>query len=186
MAHAGNAAGCPKPVIIRGNTPRNLMLPGMDGFEVCRRIQQERDCFVLMLSARHDEVDRLIGLSVGADLYLTKPFSPREVVARVKAILRRNRAVGQPEAVAASVLRFRGIEIDPDRREVRLERQPVELTAREFDLLYTLAATPGRVFRREHLLDAVWGRSSWAWIAWWTCILGCCAANSTMIPTTQR
>lgn len=133
----------------------DVMLPGLDGFEVCRRIQQERNCYVLMLTARDDEIDKLVGLSVGADDYLTKPFSPRELVARVKAILRRNRMLPQPETQAA--LRFQGLEIDPERREVRVAQTLVDLTVREFDLLHTLAATPGRVFRREHLLDAVWG-----------------------------
>ncbi|MCU0491777.1 MAG: response regulator transcription factor [Chloroflexaceae bacterium] len=135
----------------------DVMLPGLDGVEVCRRLHQESDVYVLMLTARTDEVDKLIGLSVGADDYLTKPFSPRELVARVKAILRRNRgtAARQPERPA---LQFEGLQIDPERREVRRGDMLIELTTREFDLLYALARQPGRVFTREELLQRVWGR----------------------------
>jgi two-component system alkaline phosphatase synthesis response regulator PhoP len=112
-----------------------------------------------MLTARADEVDKVVGLSVGADDYLTKPFSPRELVARVKAILRRSRhQAGSAAEPDPSQLAFPGLLIDPVRREVQSQGVPVTLTAREFDLLYTLAATPGRVFTREQLLERVWGR----------------------------
>src|SRR4051812_20112678 len=134
----------------------DVMLPGMDGMEVCRRIQQEFDVYILMLTARAEEMDKVVGLSVGADDYLTKPFSPRELVARVKAILRRSRH-GAPSASDVAPLLFREIIIDPERREVRWHGNMVALTAREFDLLYTLAAYPGRVFTREQLLERVWG-----------------------------
>jgi two-component system, OmpR family, alkaline phosphatase synthesis response regulator PhoP len=133
----------------------DLLLPGMDGLEICRRLQQEGGPYVLMLTARAEEVDKVIGLSVGADDYLTKPFSPRELVARVKAILRRSRHAAAAPAEAPLI--FLNLSIDVDRREVQRHGAPVALTAREFDLLYTLAATPGRVFTREQLLERVWG-----------------------------
>jgi two-component system alkaline phosphatase synthesis response regulator PhoP len=134
----------------------DVMLPGLDGLEVCRRLHQETSVYVLMLTARAEEVDKVIGLSVGADDYLTKPFSPRELVARVKAILRRNRAAPErlPERL---VLNFGALSIDPERREVTRGPAQIELTAREFDLLYALASHPGRVFTREELLKRVWG-----------------------------
>ena len=139
----------------------DVMLPGMDGMEVCRRIQQEFDVYILMLTARAEEIDKIVGLSVGADDYLTKPFSPRELVMRVKAILRRSRALGPrpagqriPERPA---LHFDELQIDPDTREVWHDSAQIELTPREFDLLYALAEQPGRVFNRDQLLERVWG-----------------------------
>lgn len=137
----------------------DVMLPGMDGLEVCRRIQQESDVYVLMLTARAEEVDKIVGLSVGADDYLTKPFSPRELVARVKAILRRNRKRDAREAYAPErqTLSFDDLAINPETREVSRHTKPVDLTQREFELLYTLAEHPGRVFSRDQLLENVWG-----------------------------
>ena len=137
----------------------DVMLPGMDGLEVCRRIQQESDVYVLMLTARAEEVDKIVGLSVGADDYLTKPFSPRELVARVKAILRRNRKRDARESNVPErqTLSFDDIEINPETREVSRHEKPVDLTQREFELLYTLAEQPGRVFSRDQLLELVWG-----------------------------
>jgi two-component system alkaline phosphatase synthesis response regulator PhoP len=134
----------------------DVMLPGLDGLEVCRRLHQETSVYVLMLTARAEEVDKVIGLSVGADDYLTKPFSPRELVARVKAILRRNRAAPD-RSPERPVLSFGALSIDPERREVMRGLAQIELTAREFDLLYALASHPGRVFTREELLKRVWG-----------------------------
>ncbi len=139
----------------------DVMLPGMDGMEVCRRIQQEFDVYILMLTARAEEIDKIVGLSVGADDYLTKPFSPRELVMRVKAILRRSRALG-PRTAAQRVperpaLHFDELLIDPDTREVWHDSAQIELTPREFDLLYALAEQPGRVFNRDQLLERVWG-----------------------------
>ncbi|RRR66473.1 MAG: DNA-binding response regulator [Candidatus Viridilinea halotolerans] len=134
----------------------DVMLPGIDGVEVCRRLHQETSVFVLMLTARTDEVDKLIGLSVGADDYLTKPFSPRELVARVKAILRRSRTQME-KMVERPPLQFGTLRIDPERREVKRRGALIELTPREFDLLYALASYPGRVFTREELLQRVWG-----------------------------
>ncbi len=138
----------------------DVMLPGMDGLEVCRRIQQEFDVYVLMLTARAEEIDKIVGLSVGADDYLTKPFSPRELVVRVKAILRRSRTLGPRSAPHNSerpALRFDDLVIDPDTREVWHDRAQVELTPREFELLYALAEQPGRVFNRDQLLERIWG-----------------------------
>ncbi|MEO7913192.1 MAG: response regulator transcription factor [Roseiflexaceae bacterium] len=139
----------------------DVMLPGMDGMEVCRRIQQEFDVYILMLTARAEEIDKIVGLSVGADDYLTKPFSPRELVMRVKAILRRSRALGPRSATQRiperPALRFDELQIDPDTREVWHDSTQIELTPREFDLLYALAEQPGRVFNRDQLLERVWG-----------------------------
>lgn len=135
----------------------DVMLPGLDGIEVCRRLHQETTVYVLMLTARAEEVDKLIGLSVGADDYLTKPFSPRELVARVKAILRRNRQSLGQQPLERPILQFDLLVINPERREVWRSDTLVELTPREFDLLYALASHPGRVFTREELLQRVWG-----------------------------
>ncbi len=132
----------------------DLMLPEVDGVEVCRHLRTFSNCYVVMLTARTEEVDKLIGLGVGADDYVTKPFSPREVAARVKAVLRRDR--GRPPD-DVEVLRFAGLTIDRARREVDREGSAVLLSTLEFDLLAALAATPGRVFSRRQLLQSVWG-----------------------------
>jgi DNA-binding response OmpR family regulator len=134
----------------------DLMLPGFDGLEVCRRIQRDRPVPVLMLTARDSETDLVVGLAVGADDYLTKPFSPRELVARVQAILRREErsrsrtGEGAPRRVGA-------IEIDAAARRVRVRGDDVHLTPLEFDVLQFLAGRPGVVFTREQLLAEVWG-----------------------------
>ncbi len=132
----------------------DVMLPGLDGLEVCRRIQQERPVPVLMLTARDSETDVLVGLGVGADDYMTKPFSVRELVARVHALLRRvERVAARPEPMIE-----RGeVEIDPATRRVRRAGSVVHLTPIEFDLLHLLARSPGVVFSREQLLQDVWG-----------------------------
>jgi DNA-binding response OmpR family regulator len=136
----------------------DLMLPGFDGLEVCRRIQRERAVPVLMLTARDSETDLLVGLAVGADDYLTKPFSPRELVARVHAILRRvGRTTGAAAAEAGGVLRLGTVELDPSTRRVFRDGEAVHLTPTEFDILALLAGKPGVVFTRERLLAAVWG-----------------------------
>ncbi|MFN2504115.1 MAG: response regulator transcription factor [Acidimicrobiales bacterium] len=132
----------------------DLMLPGLDGLEVCRRIQKDRPLPVLMLTARDSEADVLVGLAVGADDYLTKPFSPRELVARVHAILRR---LERPAASPAPPTTVGNVEIDAARRIVRRHGQPVHLTPTEFDLIAWLASHPGMVFTREQLLVQVWG-----------------------------
>ena len=131
----------------------DLMLPGLDGLEVCRRIQRDRPVPVLMLTARDSETDLLVGLAVGADDYLTKPFSPRELVARIRTILRR---VERAETVGAP-LRLGDVEIEADSRRVRVRGEAVHVTATEFDLLSLLAGRPGVVFTREQLLAEVWG-----------------------------
>jgi DNA-binding response OmpR family regulator len=133
----------------------DLMLPGIDGIEVCRQLRTFSDAYVIMLTARAEEVDKLIGLSVGADDYLTKPFSPRELVARVKVMLRRPRA-GSP-AGPVRVRRFGALAIDPQSREVHLDGVPVELTRTEFDLLDALSERPRLAFTRAQLIERVWG-----------------------------
>lgn len=131
----------------------DLNLPGMDGMEVAARLRESSDVFILMLTARTEEADRVAGLRIGADDYLTKPFSPRELTARVEAILRRRRSA----APIDPVLRFATIQIDPERREVRVGSQPLELTTTEFDLLLLLARHAGKVLNREQIMDRVWG-----------------------------
>jgi DNA-binding response OmpR family regulator len=134
----------------------DLMLPGLDGLEVCRRLRAEMPVPVVMLTARGDEDDRIMGLELGADDYITKPFSPRELVARVKAVLRR--AAGAPHGEPnVPVITAAGITIDVAAHVVRRDGEDVSLTAREFDLLVFLATRPGRVLRREELLEHVWG-----------------------------
>jgi len=131
----------------------DLMLPGLDGLEVCRRIQQQRATPVIMLTARDTEADLLTGLAVGADDYLTKPFSPRELVARVHAVLRR---VDRP-ASTEGPMRLGPVELDPITRRVTSAGDAVHLTPLEFDLLHQLGREPGRVHTREQLLSEVWG-----------------------------
>jgi two-component system, OmpR family, alkaline phosphatase synthesis response regulator PhoP len=135
----------------------DLMLPGFDGFDVCRRLRQFSDAYVLMLTARTDEVDRIVGLEVGADDYLGKPFSPRELVARVKAMLRRPRVTAISTPSLPPPRRFGELAIDLARHEIRLDGTAVSLTAREFALLAALADQPGRVFTRSQLLEHAWG-----------------------------
>jgi DNA-binding response OmpR family regulator len=138
----------------------DLMLPGLDGLEVCRRVQKDRPVPVLMLTARDSETDMLVGLAVGADDYMSKPFSPRELVARVHAILRRmERTLVFPGAGAATgeVLKVGEVELDSASRRVRRSGEEVHLTPTEFDLLSWLATHPGAVATREQLLHQVWG-----------------------------
>jgi DNA-binding response OmpR family regulator len=132
----------------------DLMLPGLDGLEVCRRVQRDRPVPVLMLTARAEETDLLVGLAVGADDYVTKPFSPRELVARVRALLRR---VERRPAPPGDAVRIGPLEVDPAARRVVLRGEAVHLTPTEFDLLTLLAGRPGVVFTREQLLAEVWG-----------------------------
>jgi DNA-binding response OmpR family regulator len=133
----------------------DLMLPGLDGIEVCKRIQHERPVPVLMLTARDSESDLLVGLAVGADDYMTKPFSMRELIARVHALLRR--AERAADATLPSIVRVGAVELDATTRRVRVDGEPVHLTPIEFDLVHYLAARPGRVSTREELLAQVWG-----------------------------
>jgi two-component system alkaline phosphatase synthesis response regulator PhoP len=130
----------------------DIMLPGLDGLEVLRRLRSESSAYIVMLTAKAEETDKVVGLSVGADDYVTKPFSPRELTARIHAILRRERGPGQARA-----LTFRTLRIDPARREAWKDDARVDLTTREFDLLYALASYPGHVLSREQLIARVWG-----------------------------
>ncbi|MGW3938523.1 response regulator [Streptomyces sp. NBC_00024] len=143
---------------VRGDPPDlvllDVMLPGIDGLEVLRRLRGFSDTYVVLVTAKTEEVDKLVGLGVGADDYVTKPFSPREVTARVKAVLRRGRGA---QAGQDAPLHFDGLTIDPAGREVTLEGKPVALSSLEFDLLAALAGSPGRVFSRAQLLERVWG-----------------------------
>ncbi|MCH8162006.1 MAG: response regulator transcription factor [Chloroflexi bacterium] len=131
----------------------DVMLPGIDGFEVCRRVRARSQTPVIMLTARGEEIDKLVGLGLGADDYVTKPFSPRELAARVKAMLRR---AAQHPQVEGELLRFDDLRINGGMRTVEDRRGSIELTAREFDLLFYLASHPGQVFTRDQLMDAVW------------------------------
>ena len=130
----------------------DVMLPGMDGLEVCRRIRAERNVPIIMLSARGEELDKVLGLELGADDYVTKPFSPRELVSRVKANLRRGRMDGEHE----DSLRFGDLEIDPVARAVTRADVDVTLTLSEFEILVKLARSPRRVFTRQELMDHLW------------------------------
>lgn len=132
----------------------DVMLPGIDGNEVCRRIQRDRPVPVLMLTALDGETDLLVGLGIGADDYMTKPFSQREFVARVRALLRRSQ---RTEVPATKPITAGPVTIDPERREVRRDGRLVHLTPTEFDLVHRLALRPGVVFSREQLLEEVWG-----------------------------
>ncbi|MDP9234284.1 MAG: response regulator transcription factor, partial [Actinomycetota bacterium] len=132
----------------------DLMLPGFDGLEVCRRIQKKRPVGVLMLTARDSETDMLVGLGMGADDYMTKPFSIRQLVARVHALLRRVERFPAPPGASVTVGE---LEVDPSARQVRVGAREIHLTPLEFDLIYHLSASPGKVFSREQLLADVWG-----------------------------
>ncbi|WP_187968360.1 response regulator [Aquibium microcysteis] len=133
----------------------DVMLPDIDGFEACRRIRQVSDVPVLMLTAKGEETDRIVGLELGADDYLPKPFNPRELLARLKAILRRR---GAPNAGAPGLLRFGRLEIDPGSRTVRLDGRACDLTSYQFDLLVALARNAGRTLSRDQLMDMVKGQ----------------------------
>jgi DNA-binding response OmpR family regulator len=143
---------------IERERPRMVILDvglpgGIDGLEVCRRVRAKQSLPVLMLTARDGEVDRILGLELGADDYVTKPFSPRELVARVKAILRRSDGTTEPN----EVLMAGRVEVDVVRREARVDGEPVPLASKEFQLLQFLAERPGRALSRQQLLDGVWG-----------------------------
>ena len=134
----------------------DVMLPGTDGLELCRWIRSRSRLPVIMLTARGEESDRIVGLELGADDYVTKPFSPRELAARVRTVLRR----AVTEVVADESLSYDGLVVDSATREVTRDGNPLRLTAREFDLLWFLASHPRRVFSREHLMRRVWGYSA--------------------------
>jgi len=132
----------------------DIMLPEIDGFEVCRRVRSESEVPIIMLTARDEDIDKIVGLELGADDYMTKPFNPRELVARVKAILRR--ADRSPQADSRAVT-IGNVRIDPARREVTVAGEAVKLRAKEFDLLHTFAEHRSIVLSREQLLNLVWG-----------------------------
>ncbi len=131
----------------------DLMMPRVDGWEVARRLRKDSAIAIIMLTARDDDVDKIVGLELGADDYVTKPFNPRELVARVKAVLRRAQAPVETDASLA----IAGLQVDPARREVRVVGQPVHLRGQEFELLLALAKNEGRVMTREALLRQAWG-----------------------------
>lgn len=131
----------------------DLMLPKMDGWEVCRRLRRKSDVPVIILTARGDEIDRVSGLTLGADDYLIKPFSPRELVARVKAVLRRTTA---QKTSSKSVLSYAGIKLNLEKRRLSVNRKPIDLTPHEFALLKTLMSSPGRIYTRDELLDRIY------------------------------
>ncbi|MEO3939037.1 response regulator transcription factor [Dermatophilaceae bacterium Soc4.6] len=163
LRHDGQAAVASAREVDPDIVILDLGLPGLDGIEVCRQLRTFSDAYVVMLTARDDEIDKLVGLSVGADDYMTKPFSPRELVARVHALLRRPRHT-QPLGTAANdgpVLRtFGALSVDLLGRDVWLEGEPVSLTRTEFDLLAALSEHPGMALSRRQLIDQVWG-SGW-------------------------
>lgn len=130
----------------------DVMLPLLDGLEVCKRLRAVSDVPIILLTARGEELDRVLGLELGADDYIVKPFSPRELVARVKAVLRRMSGEAAPMAVV-----YANVQLDPVTRTVRHEEQRLDLSALEFDLLYVFMKTPGRVFTRAELIERVWG-----------------------------
>ncbi len=132
----------------------DVMLPEMDGFELCRTIRRESDIPIIMLSARGDVMDRVVGLEIGADDYLPKPFEPRELLARLQTVLRRARA---PSLASTKRLSFDGLQIDLERRRAECAGQPVELTSTEFDLLVLLASEPNKVFNRDEILNRLRG-----------------------------
>jgi DNA-binding response OmpR family regulator len=137
----------------------DLMLPRLDGLEVCRRLRAQSSVPIIMLTARDDELDKVVGLEIGADDYITKPFSIREFRSRVRALLRRAALAGQADG--RDVIAASGLRIDLAKRTVELEGRPVTVTYVEFELLRTLASRPGRVFTRQALLEALWGESAY-------------------------
>lgn len=135
----------------------DLMLPEMDGFEVLKRIRETKDTPVLLVSARREDIDKIRGLGLGADDYITKPFSPSELVARVKAHLARFRRLTGKTVSREGILRIRGMEINPDARTIAVDGNAVELTSKEFDILLFLARNPNKVFSKDQLFDRIWG-----------------------------
>src|SRR4030095_10283374 len=141
-------------------------LPGMDGYELCRKIRAVKEVPILIVSAKKEEIDKIRGLSLGADDYITKPFSPSELVARAKAHLQRyQRLRGKREAKAADKIRIRGLSIDSSARRVYVNDQEVQFTTKEFDLLTFLALNPNHVFSKQELFEQLWGMDSLGEIA---------------------
>jgi DNA-binding response OmpR family regulator len=161
VAHEGGSAVAMAREVDPDVVVLDIGLPGVDGVEVCRRLREFSDAYVVMLTARDTEVDKIVGLAVGADDYVTKPFSPRELVARVRAMLRRPRrpsfADGRHESTPPR--RFGALLIDLDGRQVQVDAGPIALTRTEFDILAALSGRPGVVLTRRQLLESVWGDS---------------------------
>lgn len=132
----------------------DLMLPGVDGFEVCRRVRKNLDVPIIMLTAKGDDIDKILGLELGADDYITKPFNPRELLARVKAIFRRSDV---QSTSLKNLIKIQDMQIDLYQHKVRVKEEEIDLTSKEFALLNLLASNPGRVFSREQLLEQIWG-----------------------------
>ena len=144
----------------------DLMLPGVDGFEVCKKIREKTNVPILMVSAKKDDIDKIRGLGLGADDYMTKPFSPSELVARVKAHLARySRLVGSAEAKQNEIIEIRGLKIDKGARRVFVDGEEKTFTGKEFELLTYLAENPNRVFSKEDIFRAIWGMESYGDIA---------------------
>lgn len=137
----------------------DVMLPGMDGFALTRSLRDRSDVPIILLTSRREEVDRIAGLELGADDYVVKPFSPQELVSRVRAVLRRVRAIAEP--VTGSAITFDNLTINPQTRLVTLAGQEIILTAKEFDILYQLARSPRQVFTRNQLLESTWGMTEY-------------------------
>jgi DNA-binding response OmpR family regulator len=135
----------------------DLMLPEMDGFEVCKKVREVSDVPILMVSAKKEDIDKIRGLGLGADDYVTKPFSPNELVARVKAHIARYSRLVQPHEKKTNELTIRGLHINKDARRVTLEGEEIQLTSKEYDILLFLAENPDRVFSKEYLFDRIWG-----------------------------
>ena len=138
----------------------DIMLPGLDGFEVCKQMRTESTVPILMVTAKDTDVDKIIGLEIGADDYMPKPFNPRELVARVKAILRRTYRQDYQSHSQTITLKHKDLSIDAERRMATIGQKQLELTMKEFDLLLFLMRNPGHVYSRDHLLDNVWGQDS--------------------------
>jgi DNA-binding response OmpR family regulator len=138
----------------------DIMLPGLDGFEVCKQMRTESTVPILMVTAKDTDVDKIVGLEIGADDYMPKPFNPRELVARVKAILRRTYRQDYQSHSQTVTLKHKDLSIDAERRMATIGHRQLELTMKEFDLLLFLMRNPGHVYSRDHLLDCVWGQDS--------------------------
>lgn len=138
----------------------DIMLPGLDGFEVCKQIRADSTIPILMVTARGGDVDKIVGLEIGADDYIPKPFNPRELVARVKAILRRTYRQDYQPRSETTTLKYKDLSVDAERRTATIKHRQLELTVKEFDLLLFLMRNPGHVYSRDHLLDDVWGQDS--------------------------
>lgn len=156
LAHDGLEAVARARALAPDAIVLDLGLPRLDGIEVCRQVRTFSDCYILMLTARDDEVDKLVGLSVGADDYITKPFSPRELVARVQVVLRRPRTAPKSSPDRPAVRRFGDLGVDVEARQVEVAGQPVALTRTEFDILEVLTDRPRLAYSRRQLIDEVW------------------------------